>query len=138
MTGTLVGRRRALAGPLAVLGGLGAGVLLVAVVDPHEPGHYPTCPSLALTGLYCPGCGGLRMVNSLAHGDVGAAFGHNQLAFLMLGVGAYVLGRWTYSAAVGRPMRTVLSRPAVLVSMLAVAVVFAVVRNLPFAAVLAP
>ncbi|MFC7733202.1 DUF2752 domain-containing protein [Actinomadura keratinilytica] len=70
-------RGRALVGPGIVLAAAAAGVALVSVVDPHEPGHYPTCPLLWATGLYCPGCGGLRMVNSLTHGRVGEAFGLN-------------------------------------------------------------
>ena len=38
--------------------------------DPHASGSWGFCPWLALTGLYCPGCGGLRAVNDLTNGDL--------------------------------------------------------------------
>jgi hypothetical protein len=111
---------------------------MVALVDPNEAGHYPTCPSLGLTGLYCPGCGGLRMTHALMHGDVGQAFGMNPLVMLMLPVFAYLWARWTVSAARGVPMRSVLLRPRVLYAFMAVLGLYWIVRNLPFAQVLAP
>ncbi len=66
---------------------VGAAVVMAAVyigaVDPNTPGHYPICPLKAFTGLDCPGCGGLRAVHSLAHGDVVGALNHNVLAVVM-------------------------------------------------------
>jgi len=55
----------------------------IGAVDPNSPGHYPVCPLKAFTGLDCPGCGGLRAVHSLAHGDVVGALNHNVLAVVM-------------------------------------------------------
>ncbi|HEX8006255.1 MAG TPA: DUF2752 domain-containing protein, partial [Trebonia sp.] len=49
----------------------------VAAVDPNAAGHYPLCPFLAVSGFYCPGCGTLRAVHALAHGDPLAALGLN-------------------------------------------------------------
>ncbi|WP_245679554.1 DUF2752 domain-containing protein [Actinomadura hibisca] len=115
-----------------------AGVALVASVDPHESGHYPTCPFLAISGLYCPGCGGLRMVNSLAHGQVGPAFGSNPYLFLLLPVAAWSWGSWTVRRARGEPMRSALFRPPAIAAFLVVTLAFWIVRNLPFAHVLAP
>ncbi|MQY02270.1 DUF2752 domain-containing protein [Actinomadura macrotermitis] len=129
---------RALLAPAAVAAGLAAATAVVGLVDPHEPGHYPTCPLLALTGYYCPGCGGLRMVNSLVHGDVAAAFGSNPLLLVLLALPVYLWGRWTWLAAHGEPMRTRLFRPAFWGVLLAVVIGYGVVRNLPFAHVLAP
>ena len=57
---------------------LGASVLL-HVRDPHRSGSWGYCPWLLLTGTYCPGCGGLRAVNDLTHGDVAAAASSNLL-----------------------------------------------------------
>lgn len=124
--------------PALVLGGVLAGTAVVANVDPHRPGHYPTCPFLFLTGLYCPGCGGLRMVNDLAHGHVGAAFGSNQLLFLLIPVAAYLWGRWAVRTARGLPMRSALLRPATAHVAVGVLLAYGIVRNLPFAHVLAP
>ena len=49
-----------LAAPAGVLAAVAAAFAYVGTVDPNEPGHYPVCPLLRFTGLYCPGCGGLR------------------------------------------------------------------------------
>ncbi|WP_024936739.1 DUF2752 domain-containing protein [Actinomadura welshii] len=136
------GRRRparALAPQAAVLGGVVAGTLVVAFRDdPSEPGHYPGCPFLALTGFYCPGCGMTRLVYALTHGHLGAAFGFNPLLFVMLPVFAYLYVRWTVRTAQGLPMRSALLRPAVAYSFVGVLIVYWIVRNLPFAHALAP
>ena len=52
------------------VGLLGAGVLgsYLYAHDPHQPGAYPACVLHALTGLYCPGCGGTRAAYDLVHG----------------------------------------------------------------------
>jgi len=42
------------------------------------------CPFHAVTGLYCPGCGGLRALNSLANADFMAALQYNPLIVIML------------------------------------------------------
>ncbi|MFC9974073.1 DUF2752 domain-containing protein [Spirillospora sp. NPDC127200] len=129
---------RALLAPAGVLVAVAAAVALVASVDPHEPGHYPACPFLAISGLYCPGCGGLRMVNSLVHGQVGAAFGSNPYLFLLLPVAVWGWGSWTVHRARGVPWRPALFRPPAIAAFLVVTLAFWVVRNLPFAHVLAP
>ena len=53
----------------------GAGLLaagLLSVRDPNVPGAWGFCLFRRLTGRPCPGCGGLRAVNGLAHGDPSA------------------------------------------------------------------
>jgi hypothetical protein len=123
--------------PWAVLGGVAIGIAWVAAVDPNEPGHYPVCPFLALTGLYCPGCGALRATHALAHGDLAAAAGLNLLFVLLLPViaGSWVL--WARRQTLGLPRR--LLAPAwVIWTFLAVEVTFSVLRNLPWFVVLAP
>jgi hypothetical protein len=67
----------ALRAPLAVgAAGLASGVLL-HLRDPHSQGSYGLCPFLLITGQPCPGCGGLRAVNLLTHGDVVGALASN-------------------------------------------------------------
>ena len=135
-----VPRARRLAAPLA-LGALTLGaVAYVGLVDPNSPGHYPLCPTKALTGLDCPGCGGLRAVHSLATGDVVGALDHNAFVVLVLlpvAVGAWVL--WLVRAwrgpspdadpaaqAVASSRRTA----RVMWVLLGVGLVFTVVRNI--------
>ena len=78
-------RLRRLALPAVVGAGTLALTAYVAAVDPNQPGHYPLCPTLALAGIYCPGCGMLRATHDLAHGDLAGAMQRNPLAPLVLG-----------------------------------------------------
>lgn len=136
--GTGRGRHpRDLRAPLGVAALAAGAVGVVAVVDPDQPGHYPTCPFLWLTGLQCPGCGSLRAVHALAHGDVSVALGLNVLTVLAAIVLVVIWLRWVRRSWTGRP-RTAIAPPVVLWSLAVVVVVFAVVRNMPFGAFLAP
>src|SRR5690348_14832927 len=107
-----------------------AGLILVAVVNPEEPGHYPTCPTLALTGFYCPGCGGLRAAHALTHGDVGLALHRNPLVVVLLPLATWAYLAWFRRRWLGRPA-TWYPPNALLWGLLVVALVFGVLRNLP-------
>ncbi|WP_370623069.1 DUF2752 domain-containing protein [Streptomyces tsukubensis] len=123
--------------PFAVLAAVAGAFAYVGTVDPHEPGHYPACPLLRLTGVYCPGCGGLRSAHDFAHGEFGAALGANALAVAGYALFAVGWAVWAISAARGRTPRFQ-PRPAVLRAAVVLMVVFTVVRNLPFGAWLHP
>jgi hypothetical protein len=132
-----IARHHPLLAPGAVLASAVAIFSYVGAVDPNESGHYPTCPFLALTGYFCPGCGSLRLIHALAHGRVGEAIGLNLFAFSMLPLLAYLWVRWTGRRARGGS-RTTAADPRLIWALFAAIVVFWIVRNLPFAAVLAP
>ncbi|MFD4791603.1 DUF2752 domain-containing protein [Streptomyces sp. NPDC058459] len=128
---------RRLAGPAGVLAAVAGAFAYVGAVDPNQPGHYPVCPLYALTGLYCPGCGGLRGAHALAHGDLPGAL-HDNAA----GVAAYVAFAvlwtvWAVRAAGGRPMRLTLGRIPLWLAGAAL-LLFTVVRNLPFGGSIRP
>ncbi|MFJ5706778.1 DUF2752 domain-containing protein [Streptomyces sp. NPDC093105] len=129
--------RRRLLAPLATLAGTAAAFTYVGLVDPNEPGHYPVCPLLRLTGLYCPGCGGLRSAHAVAHGDLAAALGANALAVAGYAVCAVLMAVWLVHAVRGAPTRVTV-RPAWWWALGALTAAFAVVRNLPFGSALAP
>ncbi|MCW2785424.1 MAG: hypothetical protein JWP74_1941 [Marmoricola sp.] len=112
--------------------GIGASAtVLVAVLDPGESGHYPTCPLLAVTGLYCPFCGGLRAVHDLTHLDLGAAMARNPLAVVVLPFLLLLCARWALPAFTGRPNRRIPLPRWTGWAGLAVLLVYAVLRNLP-------
>ena len=137
-------RARRVAPPLLVAGGALAASVALHVRDPHEAGSWGLCPWLLLTGTACPGCGGLRAVNDLTHGDVAAAFSSNALLVVSLPLLAVLWtrslhSRWRGVAAApgpapGRPALAAWAGGAALV----VVGLFWLVRNLPFAGHLAP
>lgn len=124
-------------GPGSVLVGALAVVTYVGSVSPFVPGSYPTCPFLALTGLHCPGCGSLRALHELAHGDVAAAIGLNLVAVAVAPLLAYWWLRWARRSWVGA-VRPPPAHPLAGWILLASIVTFAVARNLPVGATLAP
>jgi hypothetical protein len=124
--------------PTLVIGGLAVVSLALRLRDPHEHGSWGLCPSAAL-GVYCPGCGGLRAVNDLTHGDLLGAASSNlafvvALPFIVLGLAVWFVGRWR-GRSIRVPMRVI--TPVAYVS-LALLTVFTVLRNLPAGSWLAP
>lgn len=129
---------RRLRGPLAVGAAATVAVGFVAAVDPEQPGHYPTCPFLAVTDLYCPGCGSLRAVHALTQGDLATAVDRNVLTVAALPVLVFAWLAWLRRDATGAP-RSAWAAPASLLGTVAVLVlVFAVARNTAAGAWLAP
>jgi hypothetical protein len=129
---------RALVGPaLAGAGGLAAAVLL-HVRDPHDSGSYGFCPFLSLTGLPCPGCGGLRAVNDLTRGDVVAAVSSNALAVVLVLALAVGWVLWLVRRATGRRGRPMTISWWLVGAGALVVAVFGVVRTTPWGSWLAP
>jgi|SRR5258708_5831497 len=61
-----------------LIGGLGViATIALFCFDPNRYGFYPQCIFHQTTGLLCPGCGGLRAIHHLLHGDISAAFQFN-------------------------------------------------------------
>ena len=125
---------RALGPPLAV-GALAAGVCAAVLLDdPTTPGGWlPTCPTKSVAGLCCPGCGGMRMLYSLLHGDIGAAVRFNAVSLVFIGLFAWAVVAWAVGRLRARHVRTWLHwkyTPHVVIPLL---ILWFVVRNLPFA-----
>jgi hypothetical protein len=102
----------------------------VAAVDPNSPGHYPVCPTYAIAGIYCPGCGMLRATHDALHGDVAGMMARNPLAPLIY-VGLVALFVvWARARWRGTPLRW--DPPRWLPAAMAVAfVAFTLARNVP-------
>ena len=124
-------RPRRVVAPVATIAGLAAATIALHLRDPHASGSWGYCP-ISLLGLYCPGCGGLRAVNDLTHGDLMGAVSSNALLILAMPLAVFVLARWTLDAWRGRQRgRTALSSWTVLSVGIALTAVFTVARNLP-------
>lgn len=118
-------QRRRLYGALSLGAVLAGALIAVGLVDPHNANSiFPICPFRLLTGWNCPFCGGLRMTHDVLHGDLLAAITDN--VFLL--VGLPMLAAWLWLRRHRRESR--LSLPA-LVTIVAVTVVWTVLRNLP-------
>ena len=128
--GTATAARSArLRGPVVLGVATLAATAVVALRDPHVAGSYGVCPLYALTGLWCPGCGGLRATNDLAHGDLAGAWSMNPLWVLAVPVVVGVWLAWIVRAARRQPSP---SAPTwVPWAFLAVVVAFTVLRNIP-------
>ena len=65
---------------------LGIALLAALVVlfgfNPARHSFYPFCAFHRVTGWQCPGCGGLRAVHHLLHGDLVTAFRFNPVVVL--------------------------------------------------------
>jgi len=129
VAGTRAQRLRA---PLVTIGALATATAALHFRDPHVSGSWGLCPLFATTGIYCPGCGGLRAVNDLTNGDlVGAA--HSNLLFVLAlpliawGLLGWVRGAWTGDQRVPGW----LGRSGFYVGLVLLMGVFMVVRNVP-------
>ncbi|MGV9786016.1 DUF2752 domain-containing protein [Streptomyces sp. NPDC003435] len=128
---------RRLAAPAGVLAAVAGAFAYVGAVDPNQPGHYPVCPLYALTGLYCPGCGGLRSAHAFVHGDLLGALHDNAAGVAAYLAFAVLWTLWTVRAARGLPVRLALGRTPLWVLGSAL-LLFTVVRNLPFGGSIRP
>ena len=124
------GRGRRMRVPMMVAAGATVAIGMLAVVDPNQPGHYPTCPFLALTGLYCPGCGSLRAIHDLAHGDLVGALARNPLA--VVAVVGLLAGYFVWTRRLWRAEPRTWAAPAwLLYGLLGMVIAFWVLRNVP-------
>lgn len=118
-------------GPWTAAAAAACGCVVLALVDPTEQAVTPPCPFRALTGWWCPLCGGTRAASRLLRGDLAGAF-HFNAAFVTLLPVALVL--WATWAFPGRlpwldPVR---ERSAPIVwTVFGLFLAFVVVRNTP-------
>lgn len=127
-------RWRRLVAPLAAAGVVAAGCAYVYAVDPNQAGQpYLVCPTQAIFGVDCPGCGATRGLYALLHGDVPRMLDHNILLMAFIPVALVFYARWFMHAwsgmrpAVTRRQSARQSRVSIVV--LVAVIAFGVVRN---------
>ena len=99
--------------------------------DPAEPGVFPACPWLTLTGYHCPGCGTLRALHQLLNGHVLTAFGLNPLTLLALPLVGYALLSTLVMAVSDRRLPSVFIPANWIWGLLVAVLLFWVLRNVP-------
>jgi hypothetical protein len=115
----------------------GASVLMCSAIwlsDPTTPGGpLPTCPTKALLGIDCPGCGSMRMLYSLMHGNLVAAAKFNALGLVAIVLLVWAYLAWVYGRVVGRQIRSWQHGRWAAIVTLSLVVIWFVVRNIPAA-----
>jgi hypothetical protein len=124
---------RSLAAPLLVAASATVACAAIWVGDPTTPhGPLPVCPTKALLGIDCPGCGSMRMLYSLMHGDLPAAVRFNALGLVALGFLVWAYVAWTCGRLQGRQIRSWQHRRWAATVTLVLTTAWFVVRNIPF------
>jgi len=114
-----------LAGVMTVLGGL-----ILFLFDPTRYPFYPVCAFHQVTGLLCPGCGSLRAMHQLLHGNLATAFHFNPLLVVTLPIAAaYFAYCYSRRATFSEPFHAVHGKWWWVFFVLALA--FTVWRNIP-------
>jgi hypothetical protein len=115
-----------------------AGALVVLFLfDPATNGFYPVCPLYQTTGLLCPGCGTLRALHQLTHGNFAAAWGFNPFVVALLPVGLWLAIRELIRLTTGRRLPGIVTRPIFGWALLAGLVLFGILRNVPISRLMA-
>jgi hypothetical protein len=110
-----------------ILAGAMATSVLLYFINPSEAGTwFPKCPFRYFTRLDCPGCGSLRGLHSLLHGNVLQTADYNLMllpALLLLGSGFYtnITGR-------GKQVWAFFNKPGIVLTVICA---FWVARNIP-------
>ncbi len=61
-----------------------AGILLLLFFPISKYHFYPVCPWYWLTHTYCPGCGTMRGIDHVLHGDILGLFKANKIGIIFL------------------------------------------------------
>jgi hypothetical protein len=122
-------RKRRMLAAMLLLGT--APIILLRVFDPATSGIFPPCPIRYLTGLYCPGCGSLRAMHALLHGELARAWAMNPLMIVMLPFVTYGLVSAALLELRGNGLPEIMLPAKWIRAFCVMVVLYAVARNLP-------
>lgn len=91
-----------------------------------------------ITGLYCPGCGITRMLESIVLGDFYQAFRYNPLCFILIPLGVVLWLNSLYTKRTGQESWVNRIPGWVWGILIVVVILYGIVRNLPYGSFLAP
>ncbi|MCM1985153.1 DUF2752 domain-containing protein [Lyngbya confervoides] len=99
--------------------------------NPAHGGIFPPSPFRALTGLYCPGCGTLRALHQLLHGNFWAALDLNPLMILALPYLVYSYCCYAAPVIIRRKLPRLFLKPHWINWILKLVLAYWVLRNIP-------
>ena len=121
------------AAPLAILTCFAGAAAFVTVNEPTDGAFdQTTCLAKLTTGFDCPGCGGTRAFFYLLQGNLPAAARHHVMVVFAAPFLAYLFAVWALNQTFGWKLPQLRFGPGAISVFLAVAGVFAVLRNLPW------
>ncbi|MCI0474521.1 MAG: DUF2752 domain-containing protein [Ignavibacteria bacterium] len=105
-------------------------ITVLFVWDPSVFKYYPDCVFNSLTGLECPGCGGMRGTHFLLHLDFGKAFFYNPLVFVTTPVIIYIIIYFVMNLFFGVKLPKITLTPVLATVISAIVLLFWIYRNL--------
>ena len=110
-----------------IASGAAAALAILYFFDPSTSAIFPPCPTNALTKIHCPGCGTLRAMHALLHGDLKEALSQNILAVIFIPIlpAMYFFPKY-------------FRKPIVPAAMLVIFILYAILRNTETFSFLAP
>lgn len=106
-------------------------IVLLYRFDPADSNAFPPCPFHKLTGFYCPGCGSLRAVHQIIHGNIIAAFRLNPLAMILAPFLMYAFIRQLTGTLLTKPLPQPFIRPLWIWILLGIIILYWIARNIP-------
>lgn len=104
-------------------------LLFYFLFDPVQTRFMPQCLFHKFTGLQCIGCGSQRVVHSLLHGDIEAAFRAN--ALLVVGLPVILFLIWVEIRRKQNPrLYSIVHRQWVIITAAAILMIWLPVRNI--------
>lgn len=103
--------------------------VILFVFDPDTTHWMPQCPSHYLTGYDCPGCGTLRAIHAILHGDIAAAWHFN--AALFFAVPLIIALAFAPYTRIGSPLRRFADSRWTPLTLLLLLIAWTILRNLP-------
>jgi hypothetical protein len=106
--------------------------MVLFLFNPAQHSFYPFCIFHRSTGLLCPGCGSLRALHQILHGNFATALRFNALLVVSLPVAGLFLAGFVVRKLKNQPASLTIST-VWLWWALGVMLAFGILRNLPFA-----
>jgi len=108
------------------------GLVVLYFFKPGQSFIYPPCPVHFLTGFYCPGCGTLRALHALLHGQFLHALDLNPLMIISIPFLGYAIISQALFSIRGKGLPQVIKHPNWIWAIFVLIIVYTILRNLPF------